>query len=64
MTRSLDFTACTKQDCPVKDCFRKLTKEELDWLEKTPNRMSWADCWKNCQKLKEIENVEMENQSR
>lgn len=55
MTRSLDFTACTKQDCPVKDCFRKLSKEELEWLEKTPNRMAWADCWKNCQKLKEIE---------
>lgn len=53
MTRSLDFTACTKQDCHVKDCFRKLTKEEKDWLEKTPNRMAWADCWKNCQKLKE-----------
>lgn len=35
MSRSLDFTACIKQDtCPVKDCCRKLTKEEKDWLEK------------------------------
>ena len=54
MTRSLDFTACTKQDCPVKDCFRKLTKEELEWLEKTPNRMAWADVWKKCEKLKDM----------
>lgn len=31
MSRSLDFTACIKQDsCPVKDCWRKLTKEERD----------------------------------
>lgn len=52
--RSLDFTACTKQDCLIKDCFRKLSKEELDWLKRTPNRMSWADFWKDCQKLKEL----------
>jgi len=64
MTRSLDFTACTKQDCPVKDCFRKLSKEQLEWLEKTPNRMYWADFWEDCQKLKEIENVEVENKTR
>lgn len=29
MSRRLDFTACVKQDeCSVKDCWRKLTKEE------------------------------------
>lgn len=52
MSRSLDFTACIKQDeCPVKDCWRKLTKEEKDWLEKTPNRMSYADFSDNCEGL-------------
>ena len=52
MTRSLDFTACIKQDtCPVKDCWRKLTKEEKDWLEKTPNRMYYADFSGNCEGL-------------
>ena len=52
MTRSLDFTACIKQDtCPVKDCWRKLTKEEKDWLENTPNRMSYADFSDNCEGL-------------
>lgn len=43
--RSLDFTACTR-DCAV-DCWRKLTDEEKDWLEKNPNRQSFAsfdDC--------------------
>ena len=53
MSRSLDFTACIKQNtCPVKDCWRKLTKEEKDWLEKTPNRMYYADFSDNCEKLK------------
>ncbi|MBQ8677205.1 MAG: hypothetical protein IJ529_01905 [Alphaproteobacteria bacterium] len=53
MSRSLDFTACIKQDtCPVKDCWRKLTKEEKDWLEKTPNRMYYADFSNECEKLK------------
>lgn len=53
MSRSLDFTACIKQDtCPVKDCLRKLTKEEKDWLEKTPNRMYYADFSNECEKLK------------
>ena len=52
MSRSLDFTACSKQDeCPVKDCWRKLTKEEKDWLEKTPNRMSYADFSEDCEEL-------------
>lgn len=62
MTRSLDFTACTKQDCPVKDCFRKLTKEELESLDTMLdirlNHMSWADFWKNCKKLKELKQDE------
>lgn len=53
MTRSLDFTACSKQDeCPVKDCLRKLTEEEKDWLEKTPNRMSYADFSEDCEEFK------------
>ena len=51
MSRSLDFTACIKQDtCPVKDCWRKLTKEEKDWLEKVPNRMYYADFSNECKK--------------
>lgn len=54
MTRSLDFTACSKQDeCPVKDCWRKLTDKEKDWLEKTPNRMSYADFSEDCEELKQ-----------
>lgn len=43
--RNLDFTVCTR-DCTTK-CWRKLTKEEIDWLEKNPNRQSYAsfdDC--------------------
>lgn len=52
MTRSLDFTACSKQDeCPVKDCWRKLTDAEKDWLEKTPNRMSYSDFSEDCEEL-------------
>ena len=52
MSRSLDFTACIKQyTCPVKDCWRKLTKEEKDWLEKMPNRMYYADFSDNCEGL-------------
>ena len=55
MSRSLDFTACIKQDeCPVKDCWRKLTKEEKDWLEKTPNRMYYADFSDECEKKHKI----------
>lgn len=55
MTRSLDFTACIKQDtCPIRDCWRKLTDEEKDWLEKTPNRMYYADFSSECEKLKEL----------
>ena len=43
--RSLDFTVCTRK-CSA-DCWRKLTKEEEDWLEKNPNRQAYAsfdDC--------------------
>ena len=59
--RSLDFTACIKQDtCPVKDCLRKLTKEEKDWLEKTPNRMYFADFSNECEKLKELKQDDAE----
>lgn len=55
MSRSLNFTACIKQDtCPVKDCWRKLTKEEKDWLEKTPNRMYYADFSEECEKKHKI----------
>lgn len=39
--RSLDFTACTR-NCAV-DCWRKLSKEEEEWLENNPNRQSYAD---------------------
>lgn len=39
--RSLDFTACTTK-CTV-PCWRKLTKEEKEWLKNNPNRMSYAD---------------------
>jgi len=40
MTRSLDFTAC---DLPCEHpCWRRLTKEEKDWLEKTPNRQAYT----------------------
>lgn len=44
--RSLDFTACCREDCQA-ECWRKLTDEEKDWLEKNPNRMSYSgfsDC--------------------
>ena len=50
MTRSLDFTAC---DLPCEHpCWRRLTKEEIEWLEKTPNRMYYADFSNECDKLK------------
>jgi hypothetical protein len=39
--RSLDFTVCTR-DCSAK-CWRKLTKEEEEWLEKNPNRQYYAE---------------------
>lgn len=45
MTRSLDFTVCTCK-CAT-PCWRKLTKEEEDWLEKNTNRQAYAsfdDC--------------------
>lgn len=56
--RSLDFTACTK-DCPI-DCWRKLTKEEKEWLENNPNRMSYtSECSEQEEQLelfKELDN--------
>lgn len=40
MNRSLDFTAC---ELPCKNpCWRRLTKEEIEWLEKTPNRQAYT----------------------
>ena len=40
MSRSLDFTAC---DLPCKNpCWRRLTKEEIEWLEKNPNRQAYT----------------------
>lgn len=40
MNRSLDFTAC---DLPCEHpCWRRLTKEEIEWLEKTPNRQAYT----------------------
>ena len=43
--RSLDFVVCTR-NCST-NCWRKLTEEEKDWLEKNPNRQSYGsfdDC--------------------
>ena len=60
MSRSLDFTACTRK-CAT-PCWRKLTKEEEDWLKKKPNRQSYCsfdDCEdftedkKDCEKRSE-----------
>jgi len=54
--RSLDFTACIKQDdCPF-ECNRKLTKEEKEWLASEPNRMSYADFSEECKKNREFRN--------
>ena len=40
MTRSLDFTAC---NLPCEHpCWRRLTKEEIEWLEKNPNRQYYT----------------------
>ena len=39
--RSLDFTVCTTK-CTV-PCWRKLTKEEEEWLKNNLNRTSYAD---------------------
>lgn len=55
-SRSLDFTVCTTK-CTI-PCWRKLTKEEKDWLEKTPNRMSYDDFSNKCEKLKELKQDE------
>ncbi len=38
--RSLDFTAC---NLPCEHpCWRRLTKEEIEWLEKNPNRQAYT----------------------
>ena len=45
MSRSLDFTACTRK-CAT-PCWRKLTEEEKEWLQNNPNRQSYGsfdDC--------------------
>lgn len=40
MSRSLDFTAC---NLPCEHpCWRRLTKEEIEWLEKNPNRQAYT----------------------
>ena len=39
--RSLDFIVCTTK-CTA-PCWRKLTKEEEEWLKNNPNRTSYAD---------------------
>ena len=40
MSRSLDFTAC---NLPCEHpCWRRLTKEEIKWLEKNPNRQAYT----------------------
>ena len=40
MNRSLDFTAC---DLPCEHpCWRRLTEEELKWLETHPNRQAFT----------------------
>ena len=39
--RSLDFTAC---ELPCKNpCWRRLTKEEIEWLEKNPNWQAYTN---------------------
>lgn len=50
--RSLDFTACTRE-CST-HCWRKLSKEEVEWLENNPNRMSYADLSDGCEDYKPI----------
>lgn len=43
--RSLDFTSCVR-NCKA-PCFRKLSKEEENWLETNSNRHSYSyfeDC--------------------
>lgn len=52
-SRSLDFTVCTTK-CTI-PCWRKLTKEEEEWLKNNPNRMSYADFSNKCEKLKELD---------
>lgn len=39
MSRSLDFTAC---NLPCKNPCWRLTKEEIEWLEKKPNRQVYT----------------------
>ena len=53
--RSLDFTACCAE-CKT-NCWRKLTKEEQEWLENNPNRMAYAD-FSDCGNYKPIEKLD------
>lgn len=52
MSRSLDFTACTR-NC-VTQCFRRLSDEELAWLETEGVWQSYSD-FPDCEDYKEIE---------
>ena len=49
MSRSLDFTVCTRP-CAAK-CWRKLTDEEKEWLKNNPNRQSYAS-FDDCENFK------------
>ena len=45
MSRSLDFTVCTRK-CGT-NCWRKLTEEEKEWLQNNQNGQSYClfdDC--------------------
>ena len=52
MNRSLDFTAC---DLPCKNpCWRRLTEEELEWLETHPNRQAYlVNCAEESEEIDE-----------
>lgn len=50
--RSLDFTACCAE-CKT-HCWRKLSREEVEWLENNPNRMSGADFSSDCKDYQPI----------
>lgn len=50
MSRSLDFTVCTRK-CGT-NCWRKLTKEEQEWLENNPNRQAYCS-FDNCEDFTE-----------
>lgn len=62
MSRSLDFTAC---NLPCEHpCWRRLTKEEIEWLEKTPNRQAYTLVCiekENVHKFNAVKNFIIEN---